>query len=378
MNVGITCHPVVGGSGVVATELGIALAERGHQVHLISYDLPVRVDRFMENLFYHQVDVATYPLFKYPPYTLSLAAKLAEVAATWKLDLLHAHYAIPHATCCFLAREMLGDPSLKIITTLHGTDITLVGSDKSFHRITKFSIEASDAVTCVSEFLKMEVCKTFSICDLPHVIYNFIDVDKYKPNGCGDFRSRIAPNGEKLIIHMSNFRPPKRISDVVDVFRLIRAGIPSKLILIGEGPELAGARARAEQHHIVDDVIFLGNQESVENILTVGDLFLLPSEHESFGLAALEALACGVPVIGTSHTGIPELVDDGKSGYVLPLGDIETMAIRGLELLRDGDMHTRFSQHGRNSVIERFEKDMIIGQYEKLYEDVIASEGSES
>jgi len=371
MKIGIACHPVTGGSGVVATELGIALAERGHQVHLVSYELPVRVDRFMESLFFHQVDVTAYPLFKYPPYTLTLAAKLAEVASTWNLDLLHAHYAIPHATCCYLAREMLPNRNLKIITTLHGTDITLVGSDKSFHRITKFSIEASDIVTCVSDYLKMEVCREFSICNVPRVIYNFIDTERYKQNNCAELKKRFAPGGEKIIIHMSNFRPLKRIMDVVDIFRLIRSGTPSKLLLIGEGPELGTARARVEQHHLTDDVIFLGTQENVERLLGVGDLFLLPSEHESFGLAALEALSCGVPVIGTSHTGIPELVDDGKSGYVLPLGDVETMAIKGLDLLSDPVKHKQFSEHGRNSAVERFDQGKIISQYEALYEEAL-------
>ncbi len=372
MNIGITCHPVTGGSGVVASELGIALVERGHQVHLISYDLPVRVDRFMENLFYHQVDVAVYPLFKYPPYTLALSAKLAEVAKTWHLDLLHAHYAIPHATCCFLAKAMLKDSNLKVITTLHGTDITLVGSEKSFHQMTKFSIESSDGVTCVSDFLRKEVCKVFNICEEPRVIYNFIDIEKYKPNGCTEFKKKLTPRGEKIIIHMSNFRPLKRIDDVIDIFRLIRAGIPSKLLLIGEGPELAVAREKVAQYHLTDDVVFLGNQENVENILPIGDLLLLPSEHESFGLAALEALACGVPVIGTSQTGIPEVVDDGKSGFVLPLGDTETMASKGIELLSNERMHREFSEHARKSVSERFRDDIIVKQYEDYYREILA------
>jgi N-acetyl-alpha-D-glucosaminyl L-malate synthase BshA len=372
MRIGITCHPVTGGSGVVATELGIALAERGHQVHLISYDLPVRVDRFMENLFYHQVDFTTYPLFKYPPYTLALAAKLAEVAKTWNLDLLHAHYAIPHATCCFLAKAMLADGGPKVITTLHGTDITLVGSDKSYHRITKFSIESSDGVTCVSEFLKNQVCREFSICEEPRVIYNFVDTSKFRPNGCSDFKRRLTQSGEKVVIHMSNFRPLKRIGDVIDVFRLIRAGTPAKLLLIGEGPELATAREKVSQHHLQDDVLFMGNHENVETVLPVGDLFLLPSEHESFGLAALESLACGVPVIGTERTGIPEVVEDGKSGYVLPLGDTETMAIKGLELLLDEKKHREFSEYGRRSVAENFECNVVISQYESYYEEILS------
>jgi len=374
MRIGITCHPVTGGSGVVAAELGIALAERGHQVHLISYELPFRVDRFMENLFYHQVDVSMYPLFKYPPYTLALAAKLAEVARTWKLDLFHAHYAIPHATCCFLAREMMGAADApKVITTLHGTDITLVGSDRSFYEITKFSMETSDGLTCVSNYLKQEVCSVFHICNEPHVIYNFVDLNKYKPDGCSDFKKKLSPNGEKIVIHMSNFRPLKRIEDVVNIFRLIRSGMPSKLLMIGEGPELARAREMVTQYHIADDVVFLGNQENVEQVLSIGDLFLLPSEHESFGLAALEALACGVPVIGTSHTGIPELVADGKSGFVLPLGDTENMAIKGLDLLSNDRMHSEFSKHARESVAERFSEDVIIKQYESYYEEILST-----
>ncbi len=372
MRIGITCHPVTGGSGVVASELGIALAERGHQVHLVSYELPVRVDRFLENLYYHQVEVSVYPLFKYPPYTLALAAKLAEVAKTWKLDLLHAHYAIPHATCCYLARVMLGDGAPKIITTLHGTDITLVGSDKSFYEITKFSIEASDGVTCVSNYLKEEMCREFDVCVDTRVIYNFVDTDRYKPDGSCEFRRNIAPNGEKIVMHVSNFRPLKRIGDVVDTFRLIRSGTSSKLLMIGEGPELASARELVAQYHLKDDVVFLGNQENIEHILPIGDLLLLPSEHESFGLAALEALACGVPVIGTSHTGIPELVDNGKSGYTLPLGDTETMAKKGLELLSNPEKHKRFSEYARKSVVDRFQQDMIVKQYEDYYEEILA------
>jgi N-acetyl-alpha-D-glucosaminyl L-malate synthase BshA len=325
----------------------------------------------MENLYYHQVEFDSYPVFKYPPYTLALAAKLAEVAKTWKLDLLHAHYAIPHAACCYIAKQMLPDQSLKIITTLHGTDITLVGSDKSFFEITKFSIESSDGVTCVSDFLKQEVCREFQICSVPRVIYNFIDTDKYKPNGCTDFRRKLTTRGEKIIIHMSNFRPLKRVKDVIDVFKLIRAGMPAKLLLVGEGPEISTARERVAQNHLNDDVLFLGNQENVENLLAVGDLFLLPSEHESFGLAALEALACGVPVIGTSHTGIPELVDHGKSGYVLGLGDTETMAIRAIELLSDSRMQQQFSKYARESVVERFERKKIIKQYEAFYQEVL-------
>ncbi len=372
MRVGITCHPVTGGSGVVASELGIALAEAGHQVHLVSYELPVRIDRFLENLYYHEVEVSVYPLFKYPPYTLALAAKLAEVARTWDLDLLHAHYAIPHATCCYLARAMLGDDSPKIITTLHGTDITLVGSDKSFYEITKFSIESSDGITCVSDYLKQEICREFKVCRRPEVIPNFVDIERYKPGVNAEFKKRMAPSGEKIIMHLSNFRPLKRIGDVVDTFRLIRSGIPSKLVMIGEGPELAHAREMVAQYHLEDDVIFLGNRENVEEILPVGDLLLLPSEHESFGLAALEALACGVPVIGTSHTGIPEVVDDGKSGYVLPLGDTESMAKMGLELLSDAEKHARFSAHGRQSVSDRFEQGKIVRQYEDFYERILS------
>lgn len=374
MKIGIACHPVTGGSGVVASELGIALAERGHQVHLVSYELPVRIDRFMENLYYHQVEVSVYPLFKYPPYTLALAAKLSEVAKTWGLDLLHAHYAIPHATCCYLARVMLGDNAPKIITTLHGTDITLVGSDKSFYEITKFSIESSDGITCVSNYLKQEICCEFNVCSKPEVIYNFVDTDRYKPDGHSEFRKHVAPGGEKVVMHLSNFRPLKRIADVVEIFRLIRSGMPSKLLMIGEGPELARAREMVAQYHLNDDVIFLGNRENVEDILPIGDLLLLPSEHESFGLAALEALACGVPVIGTSHTGIPELVDDGKSGYVLPLGDTENMAKKGLELLSDPVKHKQFSEHARASVVERFEQGKIVEQYEKYYERILAGE----
>lgn len=372
MRIGIACHPVTGGSGVVASELGIALAKRGHQVHLVTYELPVRVDRFLENLYYHQVEISVYPLFKYPPYTLALAAKLAEVTKTWKLDLLHAHYAIPHAMCCYLANLMLGEGGPKIITTLHGTDVTLVGSDKSFYEITKFSMEASDGITCVSNYLKSEICEIFHICEKSKVIYNFIDTEKYKPNGCQEFKKKMAPNGEKIVMHVSNFRPLKRIRDVVDTFRLIRSGTPAKLLLVGEGPDVQLAQDLVSQYHLKDDVVFLGNQENIESVLPIGDLFLLPSEHESFGLAALEALSCGVPVIGTSHTGIPELVEEGKSGYTLPLGDTENMAKRGLELLSDPDKHKRFSEYGRKSVAERFDQEKIVKQYEEFYNEILS------
>ncbi|MBD3381867.1 MAG: N-acetyl-alpha-D-glucosaminyl L-malate synthase BshA [candidate division Zixibacteria bacterium] len=371
MNIGIACYPVIGGSGVVATEIGKCLAHRGHQVHFFSYAMPFRLDPNGRNLFYHQVETSNYPLFKYPPYTLTLAARIAEVACKHKLDLIHAHYAIPHAICGHLAKQMVTECDLKLITTVHGTDVTLVGSDKSFVDITRFSIEVSDAVTAVSSHLKDEVCRTFNICDDIEVIYNFIDPERYKPGDPYNLKCKYAPAGEKLVIHMSNFRPLKRIGDVMEVFLKLNEKVKSKLILIGEGPEIATATKFVNEHNLSGDVFFMGSRHNIEDILPAGDLFLLPSEHESFGLAAMEALCCGVPSIGTHTTGLKELISDGKSGYVCDLGDTDTMAQKAVEILTDNEKWQSFSKYARQSVIEKFHYDKIVGQYENLYERTV-------
>jgi len=374
MKIGIVCYPVIGGSGVVATELGIYLAERGHEVHFFSYAMPFRLEPNLDNLYYHQVETSNYPLFKYPPYTLTLSAKIARVAQDKGLDIIHAHYAIPHAICGYLARQMLaGKRDLKVITTVHGTDVTLVGSDKSFVDITKFSIESSDAVTAVSKHLKKEVCRTFNICKDVEVIYNFIDPEKYAPGDKCGLKKKFAPNGEKIIVHMSNFRPLKRITDVIDTFRKIHSKLKSKLILIGEGPETATAAQMIEEYGLGDDVHFMGSLYRIENILSAGDLFLLPSAHESFGLAAMEALCCGVPAIGTNKTGLPELICDGKSGFLCDIGDTDCMAEKALEILTDDQVWRKFSEHGRKHVAGLFNYKTVVSQYEELYEKVLNS-----
>jgi N-acetyl-alpha-D-glucosaminyl L-malate synthase BshA len=376
VKIGIVCYPVIGGSGVVATELGIYLARRGHQVHFFSYALPFRLDPMLDNLYYHQVETSNYPLFKYPPYTLTLAAKIAEIADQENLDLIHAHYAIPHAICGYLAKQMLAPKrDLKIITTLHGTDVTLVGSEKSFKEITKFSMMSSDAVSAVSLHLKNEVCKTFRLCDegRMEVIYNFIDPERYHPGDPCKLKQKFAPNGEKLIMHMSNFRPLKRIPDVIETFRKINHKIKSKLVLIGEGPEIGTANEMISTYDLAGDVFLMGSRQNVENILSAGDLFLLPSEHESFGLAAMEALCSGVPVIGTWLTGLPELITEGKSGFLCDIGDTESMAEKSVMLLSDNKMWQEFSDYAHKSVGEKFHYEKIVGQYEDLYRKVLNS-----
>ncbi len=365
--IGITCYPVPGGSGVIASELGLQLARRGHQVHFVSYSLPFRLPQYQENLFFHEVEITNYPLFKYPPYTLTLASKMAEIAGDWNLDILHVHYAIPHAICAFLAKSMLGENAPKIITTLHGTDITLVGQEKSFYEITKFGIEASDAVTAVSEYLCETTRKEFGINKPIHCLRNFVDTARFTPTNPACQREKFAPDGEKILIHMSNFRPVKRVQDVIKIFAEVKKQIPAKLLLIGEGPQLDSALSLARQLCVRKDIILLGQQEFVENLLCLGDLFLLPSDTESFGLGALEALSCGVPVIGTNLGGLPEVVGDGECGYLLPLGDIAGMSDKALEILENEKKLSEFRQQARQRAVENFEAGKIVPEYEELY-----------
>jgi len=352
---------------VIASELGLQLARRGHQVHFISYSLPFRLAHYQENLYFHEVEITNYPLFKYPPYTLTLASKMAEISGDWNLDILHVHYAIPHAICAFLAKSMLKESAPKIITTLHGTDITLVGQEKSFYKITKFGIEASDAVTAVSKYLSEITRQEFGINKPIHCLSNFVDTGRFRPNNPACEKEKFAPQREKILIHMSNFRPVKRVEDVIKIFAEVKQRVPAKLLLIGEGPQLDSALSLARQLCVRKDIVLLGQQEFVENLLCLGDLFLLPSDTESFGLGALEALSSGVPVIGTNLGGLPEVVKDGECGYLLPLGDIAGMAGKALELLKNEEKLSEFRKNARQRAVEHFEASKIVPEYEKLY-----------
>ncbi len=374
MVIGITCYPVAGGSGIVATELGQQLAARGHEVHFVSYALPFRLDGYQANVMYHGVETTSYPLFKYPPYTLTLAAKMADVARNFNLDLFHVHYAIPHAACAFLANQLLasyGTRQPKIITTLHGTDITLVGSDPSYFDITRFSITVSHGVTAVSKYLADETTEVFHIDKKIEVIHNFFDEQRFRPNQNQCTRSEFVKDDEFLIAHISNFRPVKRILDVIDIFDKIAAELPARLMLVGEGPDTVLARRQINKKGLTDKVIFLGNQNRVEAVLPCADLFLLPSEEESFGLAALEALACGVPVIGTLGTGLAEVISDYRDGFLLPVGDTASMARASISLLKDKKRLAQFKLDAAAASREKFSADKIVGQYEAYYEEIL-------
>jgi N-acetyl-alpha-D-glucosaminyl L-malate synthase BshA len=373
MNIGITCYPTYGGSGALATELGLELARRGHEVHFITYAAPFRLRGYHERVFFHEVDtrIARYPLFDHFPYTLALASKQHEVALRERLDVLHVHYAIPHATTAFLAREMLaGVLPLKVITTLHGTDITLVGQEASFYDITKFSIERSDAVTAVSTYLKDETIRAFGCvsCDL-RVIPNFVNLDEYRPCGDGAPCGGLAPEGHKVISHVSNFREVKRVKDVVRVFARIRLAMPATLVMVGDGPERPDAEQEARTHGVADDVRFLGRLDSVASILQASDLFLLPSQTESFGLAALEAMACGAPVVASNSGGLPEVIRDGVTGILEPAGSVEAMGRRAVELLRDPARYQAMRDAAIASA-QQYSTDRIVPQYESLYREV--------
>ncbi len=374
MVIGITCYPVAGGSGIVATELGQQLASRGHQVHFVSYALPFRLDRYQANVMYHGVETTSYPLFKYPPYTLTLAAKMADVARNFDLDIIHVHYAIPHAACAFLANQLLashGARQPKVITTLHGTDITLVGSDPSYFDITRFSIMTSDGITAVSKYLADETTEVFHIEKKIQVIHNFFDEQRFRPNQNQCTRSEFVKDNEFLIAHVSNFRPVKRILDVIDIFDKISSELPARLLLVGEGPDTVLARRQITKKGLTDKVIFLGNQNRVEAVLPCADLFLLPSEEESFGLAALEALACGVPVIGTLGTGLTEVISDYQDGFLLPVGDTASMARASISLLKDAKRLAQFKLDAAATARKKFSSDKIVGEYESYYEEIL-------
>ena len=372
MKIGITCYPTYGGSGALATELGLDLARRGHEVHFITYAMPFRLREYAERVYFHEVDTVSgrYPLFEHYPYTLALASKQHEVALREKLEVLHVHYAIPHATTAWIARQMLGDAHpVKVITTLHGTDITLVGQEESFHAITKFSIERSDAVTAVSEFLREETIRTFgcSGCRI-EVIPNFVKLEEYHPAATRE-PDGICPPGHKLLTHISNFREVKRVRDVVRIFARVRRSIPATLLMIGDGPERADAERESRELGVDGDVRFLGRIDTVAPLLQQSDLFLLPSQSESFGLAALEAMACGVPVVGSRVGGLPELIQDGVCGILEPPGSVEAMARRAAELLRDPERHRRMMDAALARA-ERYAADAIVPRYEALYRAV--------
>ena len=368
MRIGIVCYPTFGGSGVLATELGKALADKGHHVHFITYQQPVRLSEFHANIFYHEVRVAAYPLFDYPPYETALSSTMVDVIVNNDIDLLHVHYAIPHASAAFLAKKILEKQGKKIpvITTLHGTDITLVGKDKTFAPVVAFSINESDAITAVSQNLRDETYRNFKIEREIEVINNFVDVKRFRKKPIDAFRRVIAPHGEKVLLHASNFRRIKRVTDVVRIFAKVHKQVPSKLLFVGDGPERTAAESLCRELNIYDDTRFVGRQEQIEEVLAISDLFILTSEYESFGLAALEAMAAGVPVISTNTGGLPEVNVDGKTGYLANLGDIETMSARAIELLSNEEKLQCF----RNNAIahaQTFDIDNIVPQYERLY-----------
>ncbi len=383
MKIGILCYPTYGGSGVVATELGIELAARGHQVHFISYNVPMRLKGFSENIFFHKVEMSSYPLFDFPLYSIALASKIVEVAKFNGLDLVHAHYAIPHATSAFIAREIIKEEvlnkrknnnNIKIITTLHGTDITLVGLEISFLPTMKFSIQKSDGVTAVSEFLKIKTQSQYGISKDIRMIPNFINLDIYKKiedeeTEC--LRKRLTKDDEKLIIHTSNFRPLKRVDDCIRIFKKIKEKIPSKLLLIGDGPERSNCEYLAKDLGVDKDVTFYGEQESFVEILSIADLFLMPSQSESFGLSALEAMACGVPVVSSNAGGLPELNLHGDTGYIAEIGDVDKMAEYAISLLGDKNRYRIFSENAHERAVNLFSSEKVVPQYEQYYEEIL-------
>ena len=372
MKIGITCYPTYGGSGVVATELGLELAARGHEVHFISYAVPVRMTEASERIHFHEVEVMDYPLFDHPPYALALATQMYNVAAGEPLDLLHVHYAIPHSVSAYLARAMLRPRRVPFVTTLHGTDITLVGIDRSYLPITRFSIEESNAVTAISEYLREVTLKEFDIQRPIEMIPNFVNCDVFQPAKDNSRREEFAPGNEKVLVHLSNFRPVKRVPDVIEIFALVRKEIPAKLLMIGDGPDRATAEWMVHQNGLASAVTFLGKQSQVQELLNCADLMLLPSDLESFGLAVLEAMACGVPAVCSRVGGVPEVVRDGVEGYLVTPRDIKTMAARALEILTDPSRQERMGKAARERALSQFCSTRIIPLYEKLYERVIA------
>jgi N-acetyl-alpha-D-glucosaminyl L-malate synthase BshA len=374
MNIGIVCYPTYGGSGVVATELGKGLAARGHQVHFISYTQPARLDIFMENIFYHEVAMVHYPLFEHSPYVLALTGKLVDVVKYAKLDVLHVHYAIPHATAAHLAQQILASQGIRVavVTTLHGTDVTLVGKDPTYEPVVSYAINQSDAVTAVSEFLKADTYRHFHVNREIEVIPNFIDLSRFTHKSKSHFKMAIAPNDERIVTHVSNFRKVKRIDQVILVFQGIRQQMPAKLILVGDGPERQKAEQMCRELMLCNDIRFLGKQEAIEEILSVSDLFLMPSETESFGLAALEAMACQVPVVSSNAGGLPEVNLHGKTGYLADVEDTEAMIRYSIEILSSDERLQKFRAGALHQALQ-FDLATILPQYEGLYERTLAS-----
>ena len=372
MKIGIICYPTYGGSGVVATELGKALASVGHQVHFITYTQPPRLDFFSENIFYHEVSVASYPLFEYLPYESALASKMVDVTVNEQLDLIHVHYAIPHASAAYLAKQILKYKGIHVpvITTLHGTDITLVGRDPSFEPVVTFSINESDGVTAVSESLREDTYSSFEILSNIEVIPNFIDLGRFQKQPKEHFKLAICPNGEKLLMHTSNFRKVKRIEDIIQVFAKVQKQIPSKLLLVGDGPERSGIEALCRDLGVASDVRFLGKLDTIEEALSLADLFFLTSEKESFGLAALEAMACEVPVISSNAGGIPEVNIHGETGFVSEIGDIDDMVANTIKILQNEDLHTQMKANALARAKE-FSLEKILPMYERYYEKIV-------
>lgn len=372
MKIGIVCYPTFGGSGVLATELGKALADRGHQVHFITYNQPARLDFFSENLFYHEVAVSKYPLFEYPPYELALASRMVDVVRFEKLDVLHVHYAIPHASAAFMAKQILATYGIQIpvVTTLHGTDITLVGNDRTYKPVVTFSINQSDGVTAVSEHLRADTYRFFEIERDIRVIPNFIDLNRFSLKSKGHFKKAIAPEGEKILVHTSNFRKVKRTEDVVRIFAKVNEVIPSKLLMVGDGQERPECEQLARDLNVSHNIRFLGKQDAVEEILSVSDLFLMPSQSESFGLAALEAMACKVPVVSSNTGGLPELNVEGVTGFLRNVGDVDGMAERAVYILADEERLAQFKERALEHA-KTFDLALILPQYEQIYADVI-------
>ncbi|HEV8493748.1 MAG TPA: N-acetyl-alpha-D-glucosaminyl L-malate synthase BshA [Candidatus Angelobacter sp.] len=377
MKIGITCYPTYGGSGVVGTELGIELAERGHEVHFIAYQQPIRLNTQQPRIFFHEVTVSQYPLFEYPPYDLALATRMAEVAEIYNLDILHVHYAIPHSVSALLARQMLAAQTngksrkLPFVTTLHGTDITIVGADRSYLPVTRYSIEQSDGVTAISHYLKQRTVQEFEVKNPIEVIYNFVNCDIYQRDSKAANRTEYAGKDERILVHVSNFRPVKRLGDVIEIFDRVQKKVPSRLLLMGDGPERSRAEWLVNQKGLRSRVEFLGKVDRVYEKLSIADLMLVPSEMESFGLSALEAMACEVPAIATSVGGVPEVVEHERSGYLAEVGDVETMARYAIDILSDEKRLREMGKVARWEAQTRFCSTRIIPEYEKFYERVL-------
>jgi L-malate glycosyltransferase len=374
MRIGISCYPTYGGSGIVATELAMALADGGDEVHVISYALPSRLSLLNTRLSFHEVVTPTYPLFdNFPPYSLALSTKMVEVARHHRLDVMHVHYAIPNAVSAVMARDILAPQPLPVVTTLHGTDVTLVGTDPNYLETTRWGINQSNAVTAVSESLRRDTIEQLGIQNHIDVVPNFIDPARYEQARSSPGARRWALPGERLLVHISNFRPVKRVLDVVETFRRVRAEVPSRLLMVGDGPERGKVEQHCRENRMCDAITFVGSLPLIEEVLVGADLFLLPSESESFGLAALEAMACEVPVITTRAGGLPEVVEEGRTGFLLPVGDVDGMAEAALRLLKDEDLRRAFGAAGRRRAVEVFSQDAVVARYKAIYERVAVS-----